>query len=344
MAVCYHRKVAWLTLPGDLLETPRLVFRKPSCPARLVTVPCGKCVACRVNNAASWAIRASHEAEYVGTGCFVTLTYAPEHCPKDYQLRKDDFQRFMKRLRRDLPIRAFFAVGEYGSKFGRPHYHALVLGWSPDDLEFFATSYSGCPIYTSKFLESKWGKGFCPVGTMSCASAAYVARYSKKCSAPNHGNRVPPFFLASRNIRLSNGQQGALGAQWVLDHHKALRLGYVSHPSKPDIHCRIPDYYFDLLQRWYPDEYLKLRALRYDFAMDKQCGFYLVEDPFTHEPSAMFGDDYGYTDDDLRELQEYTGLRDEKNFDILLSAAAKVVKAQSNAQDERLGMLRRNME
>ena len=111
MAVCYRRKVAWLTEPCDLFDSPRLVFRKPSGPARLVTIPCGKCVACRVNNAASWAIRASHEAEYVSTGCFVTLTYSPEHCPNDYQLKKDDFQKFMKRLRRDLPIRAFFAVG-----------------------------------------------------------------------------------------------------------------------------------------------------------------------------------------------------------------------------------------
>lgn len=81
MAICYHRKQAWITEKG-------LKFR-PVLGARRVTVPCGKCLACRANNASQWATRVMHEAEYVKTACFVTLTYSPEHVPFDYSLRKN---------------------------------------------------------------------------------------------------------------------------------------------------------------------------------------------------------------------------------------------------------------
>ncbi len=346
MAVCYHRKLAYLTEPTDLFEKPRLVFKEPKGSYRKVTIPCGKCVACRVNNAASWATRCSHEAEYVSEGCFVTLTYNPENCPRDYQLVKSDFQKFMKRLRFHVGasvIRAFFAVGEYGEKFGRPHYHAVILGWSPKDLVFHSYSYSGYPIYTSKTLEQIWGKGFCPVGTMTSASAAYVARYSKKVSAPNHGKRTPPFFLASRNIPLSNGKKGALGAQWVLDNHEALRFGSVSHPSKPEIRVRIPDYYFDLLEKWFPAEYERIKKLRYDYAMEAMGGMYIVDDH--GEPSVYLPDADGLTEEDLKELRDFCGADETENdLSRLLHACAEVVRAKDNAQLEALSKLKRNME
>ena len=36
------------------------------------------------------------------SNCFITLTYAPEHCPKDMSLNYEDFQLFMKRLRKEV--------------------------------------------------------------------------------------------------------------------------------------------------------------------------------------------------------------------------------------------------
>ena len=110
MAICYHRKQAWITDEG-------LKF-KPLPGARRVTIPCGKCIACRANNASQWATRVMHEAQYVAAACFVTLTYSPEYVPKDYSLRKSDLQKFLKRLRIRLHrehlghIRSFLACGE----------------------------------------------------------------------------------------------------------------------------------------------------------------------------------------------------------------------------------------
>lgn len=351
MAQCYHRKVAYLTTPRDLFEKPRLLFKRPSCPHRVVSVPCGKCVACRVNNAASWATRAMHEAAYCEGGCFITLTYSPEHCPKDYQLRKGDLQDFLKRLRRAIDyhgkgvIRAFFAVGEYGEKFGRPHYHLLILGWSPDDLVFHGVSYHGDKIYTSAFLERVWARGFCPVGSVTGGSAAYVARYSKKASAPNHGRRTPPFFTASRNIPLTNGKQGALGAQWVVDHHKDLRLGYVHHPCKSGVKCRIPDYYFDLLERWYPEEFRILKCLRFDFAMGKTGGCLFVDNPYTHEPAMWCEDVDGLTEAEKKELREFCGSDDDlQDGRSLIERCNDVLRRAEQAQLRSLLKLRRNME
>lgn len=341
MAQCYHRKLAWLTEDG-------LSFRKVR-GARCVTVPCGKCLACRVNNAAQWATRAMHESLYIDEGCFITLTYNPENIPEGYNLKPTDVQKFLKRLRITLErknlghIRAFFLCGEYGTKKGRPHYHLLLLGWKPKDLKFFGLSYSGMPIYTSSFIEKIWGKGFAPIGTITSGSAAYVARYQKKATADNAGCRVKPFFRSSRDIPLSNGKKGALGAQWVIDNHASLRLGYVVHPSDCNIKVRIPEYYFDLLQKWYPDEYEQVKQLRLDFAMDSNAGFYIV-DGVDHTPSvcAMHGEEFDYNviADFLGE--DITKIVNLSQSDLLALLLAKI-KTQADEQERRLNKLKRNL-
>lgn len=337
MAQCYHRKLAYLTADGLEFSLPHgKDYRK-------VSIPCGKCVACRVNNAAQWATRVCHEMHYADAGCFVTLTYDPDHCPSDYSLSKRDLQLFLKRLRIYLErhnagrIRAFFAVGEYGSKFGRPHYHVCLIGWQPDDLVFHANSYSCMPIYTSKTLESIWGKGFCPVGTVTSGSAAYVARYSKKVG-DNCGNRTRSFFLSSRNIPLSNGQQGALGAQWVLDNHAVLRLGYVHHPEKPTLKCRIPDYYFDLLKRWFPEEYELIKQLRYDFAVDEQEGIFCVD---YHGKSTAYAE-REFTDDERVDWSQKLSSDLPLTTGEILSILSSQFEREENAQLAKLLKLARN--
>lgn len=342
MAICYHRKLAYLTDNG-------LSF-KPVEGARVVTIPCGKCLACRVNNAAQWATRAMHESQFVSSGSFITLTYNPDNCPADYSLVKKDLQDFMKRLRIRLhrhnlgSIRAFFACGEYGTKKGRPHYHLLLLGWCPPDLVYFGKSYSGMPIYTSRIIEETWGKGFAPCGSVSCGSAAYVARYQKKGTADNSGDRVKPFFLSSRNIKLSNGKEGAMGAEWVIRNHESLRFGYVPHPDQPQIKCRIPEYYFDLLQKWYPTEYERIKQLRYDYAMEVNNGFFFVDKNGKAKVCVL--DDF-ITPDQQKQVCEFIGVDFDSinpdEFDFLGQVQAKVDKLVAD-QDTRLSRLRRNYE
>lgn len=148
-------------------------------------IPCGKCLGCRLERSRQWAIRCVHEAQIQEENgkhnCFITLTYAPEYLPEDGGVHKRHFQLFMKKLRKAWPndrIR-YLHCGEYGEKFGRPHYHALLFGFNfPDRTEH--TDKDGHPFWTSEDLTKTWGKGMCSIGELNFESAAYVCRYITK--------------------------------------------------------------------------------------------------------------------------------------------------------------------
>ena len=109
--------------PVDIKD-PRYSYKK------YMLVPCGKCVNCKLNYAKMWSIRIMHELKDWDSACFLTLTYDEEHLPKDGSLDKQDLQKFFKRLRFNLGGRKikYFACGEYGEQYGRPHYHIIVFG------------------------------------------------------------------------------------------------------------------------------------------------------------------------------------------------------------------------
>ena len=104
-------------------------FRKGKFVKDITSVPCGRCMGCRLEKSRQWAVRCVHEAKFYEDNCFVTLTYAPEHLPKDGSLNRKHVQDFIKRLRRrldDRKIRVFYC-GEYGDKLRRPHYHLCLF-------------------------------------------------------------------------------------------------------------------------------------------------------------------------------------------------------------------------
>lgn len=162
------------------------------------TVPCGKCVGCKLAYSKSMAVRCVHEAQMHAASCFLTLTYDDEHLPDNNWLDLRDAQLFFKRFReylsydacrlstrKDFKIRdtiRYFGAGEYGTKLGRPHFHILVFGYDfPDKLivdQFKASS--GKLFYRSETLLKLWGKGHVSIGEVNFASAAYVARYCLK--------------------------------------------------------------------------------------------------------------------------------------------------------------------
>lgn len=128
-----------------------------------------------------WATRCVHEASLHEDNCFITLTYNDENCPLDGGLVKSDFQKFMKRLRKNTGKKIrYYYCGEYGDKNNRPHYHAILFGYNFPDWQYLFDSTGGTAIYTSKILEETWKKGFVTVGTVTFESAAYIARYVLK--------------------------------------------------------------------------------------------------------------------------------------------------------------------
>jgi hypothetical protein len=215
----------------------------------LVTFRCGVCRDCRLYKAREWAIRAYHEGQLHKECCFVDLTFASE----PPTIRKLDLQLFFKRLRKSLPglkIR-YFAVGEYGEKFARPHYHVCIFGWSPRDRYFWDKSPKGTILYRSPHLEKVWTAGHVTVSDLSPEAAGYAARYTlKKVSGEmeqeHYGGRVPEFNLCSLG----------LGRGWIEKYYQDVaRDGFVVFKGKE---CPVPRYYRNWLQQNQPEAFQKL--------------------------------------------------------------------------------------
>lgn len=87
-----------------------------------LTLPCGSCVGCRLERARQWAMRCMDEASLYKQNAFVTLTFNEKHLPLNRSLDVSIFQKFMKRVRREvapLRIRFFIVVNMGRSWVGR---------------------------------------------------------------------------------------------------------------------------------------------------------------------------------------------------------------------------------
>jgi len=176
---CFYPLPAYVDRQGG---SPR-IGRRPGEEGDRLELPCGRCIGCRQERARAWSIRCMHEAQLYDSSYFVTLDYAPEHLPASLSLEYRDFQLFMKRLRKECDgaseapdgrraIR-FFVAGEYGSRYRRPHWHALLFNLHLRDAERY---HNG--TYRSEQLERLWGKGHAVIGDVTPQSAAYVAGYT----------------------------------------------------------------------------------------------------------------------------------------------------------------------
>lgn len=171
-------------------------------------VRCGQCIGCRLEYSRQWAVRIMHEAALHENNVFVTLTY--KEAPNS--LEYGDFQRFMRRLRKERGYARFFACGEYGEEGGRPHFHAVLFGVRFDDGEYLGKSGSGSKLYRSVALSELWPHGYASYGSVTFESAAYVARYVvKKVTGDgadaHYAGRVPEF--ARMSLR------PGIGARWL---------------------------------------------------------------------------------------------------------------------------------
>lgn len=157
-----------------------------------VVVGCGQCIGCRLEASRKMADRGLLELQSHKASSFVTLTYDNEHIKQvvsldnndgtsnyAYTLVPKDFTLFMKRLRKYLSPHKIrlMACGEYGETTLRPHYHAILFGYDPDDLEYYKTTSLGDRLYTSPSLTRIWGKGHVVIGAVTWESIAYVSRY-----------------------------------------------------------------------------------------------------------------------------------------------------------------------
>jgi len=169
-------------IKGYRAPSGRVTFDRKNSTGALAEVPCGQCIGCRLDYAQSWAIRCLHEASLHDENSFLTLTYDDENLPRHGSLQPKHFTDFMKRFRKEIePDKIkYYMCGEYGADSGRPHYHALIFGYSFPDKRLWSYSEGKNPDYRSTQLERLWPHGFNLISAVDYKSAGYVARYTIK--------------------------------------------------------------------------------------------------------------------------------------------------------------------
>ena len=181
-------------------------------------VPCGKCLNCKKKRRSDWSLRLEHEYLYSDSALFITLTYNDASIPRNKgipTLYKKHLQDYIKRLRnshvayvsRELGIRKsevknhskqirYYAVGEYGSKTNRPHYHILLFNYDIANLKPIEAQW--------KNTQTGYPLGFVDIGKVSSASINYTTKYMFK-QWGKKDLRQRPFTNMSRRPMIGTG-------------------------------------------------------------------------------------------------------------------------------------------
>lgn len=240
----------------------------PNAPAGLL-VPCGKCYACLQRKRSEKVLRLTEEYYNRPLTLFVTLTYDDAHLPADHKVNKRDPQLFLKRLRKNSGLKlSYFLCSEYGTKFGRPHYHALLFLHQPNTYDTVVT-----------YIEQAWQLGNIRADFCNDARINYVTKYLLKQSTHD------TFVLQSK--------KPAIGASLLQDSSKCDFLNTNGYMVKNGYKYPVPRYYrkklnpdkiftqeeseqqnLQTLQQWQ-----EKRRLIYSFAKDHNMSY---EDAMTY--------------------------------------------------------------
>lgn len=150
----------------------------------LPKVPCGQCLACRIDRRDKWVTRCLLEFLASGIGQFWTLTFSDEGLStlQERGARKL-YNNWLSALRtkeiRTLgrsSIRSF-GVCEHGETLGRPHIHVLLFNHYSSILPQ-SVYKPGLP--RPRFNIAQWPHGHVDCCPMTVSSARYVCKYVTK--------------------------------------------------------------------------------------------------------------------------------------------------------------------
>lgn len=216
--------------------------------------PCGKCPICVKSKIKDWMFRIEKEMEISTRPLFLTLTYDENNVPLSNNglktLRKRDIQLFMKRLRKEYEkfstkkIR-YYAVGEYGTKTKRPHYHCIMFNMERPEL-----------------INKAWGHGFTYSPNVNQGGIGYVLKYISKPRDKWMDDRQREFSLMSKGI----GQNYITEATRAYHNH-SVRNSFIT--LRGGVKIRMPKYIkekiYDKEMRLKVTEYLNERIKSTNF-------------------------------------------------------------------------------
>lgn len=257
---------------------------------KVLSLPCGQCVGCRLQRSRVWANRCMMELLYHDSAYFVTLTYDDDHVPVSHYadpatgeifdsltLSKRDLQLFMKRLRRHFSndkIR-FFACGEYGGKTFRPHYHLILFGLHLNDLVVYKRSPQGHIYYNSDSLQSCWLDcdgipiGYAVAADVSWETCAYTARYVLKKLTGEYAQFYSNFNIEPEFVNMS--RKPGIARQYYDDHPDLYDFEFINVPTPTGGRKFRPPAYFDkLYDLEHPDEMRRIKEIRIRMAVAAQ--------------------------------------------------------------------------
>lgn len=168
----------------------RDIYGKP------VKVPCGNCLTCIATSRIFKSHRVMYDVGFLakkGIGStFLTLTIE-DGFADTMSLHKSDFQKFMKRLRKNSKLKfKHVSIGDYGETHARPHYHSLLIGL-PDEIAL-------------PYAKKSWKFGFVDVEPITSQNCNYVLRYISLIRNKNYRDLFAsqgldsPFYVQSRGI------------------------------------------------------------------------------------------------------------------------------------------------
>lgn len=242
---------------GEIIPTFRLILKQEYNGKNDIIIPCGKCSFCKNAKKKDWATRLTMESENYKEKFFLTLTYDEKNLPKNGSLQKKDLQDFFKRLRRHIePTKIkYFAVGEYGEKSLRSHYHAIIYGFFPKDIQP-VKNLKGSILFTSPSICKIWGKGQIGISTVNYQTCAYVARYVLK-KAYDIDKQFYKLTGLTPEFQVSSKRPAILGQLEPKKLLEILKDEHIILPARKPIIARIPQYLLSKIKKYWRIEYNK---------------------------------------------------------------------------------------
>lgn len=223
-----------------------------------VNVPCGKCENCVKRRRMEWCFRLEYELKRCKTAWFVTFTYEkvkydkygnaslwPKHLTKFfkrlrlYEKRKEySYESLYNNLNDNDKIK-YYACGEYGEDFGRPHYHAIIFNASQKCIKDAWMNYNVEQTKKGEKITGKdknWLPGYVFIKKATPESIAYVTKYMDKWRNKKQD------WKKQREFNVSSMNVGSGFVTKMTDYYrKNLDINYVI--SDKGIKIPMPRYY-----------------------------------------------------------------------------------------------------
>lgn len=279
-------------LSGKQLKYEDLMYNP-----KVMLIPCGQCIGCRIRQREDWTTRIELEArDYPKEEVwFITLTYDDDHVPgmivKTGEIMRkvqytwkpgekrpssvqvllyEDIQKFLKRLRKAYRGKLrYFVAGEYGEQTARPHYHMILYGWRPTDLEnLYKIHHNG--YYTSKWLADLWGMGQVQIAQAVPETYRYVAGYVTKKMYEIDGKKANEYYeLGQTKPFACMSLKPGLGDNYYQEHKAEIwRQGYIQCTNGKQ--AQIPRYYEKQMEAENPQRLWRIKQNRQKNAIEQK--------------------------------------------------------------------------